>query len=121
MTGQKSALSSRAEDSIRELLNLSKKLAAVREPPRVVGVKGAARIEVPSGRGGVAHVARDGVPKADSGEGTSLSASVTWQEQQALNARLEKEWREGQGRAEKAVTSLLGFGPGGECASMIAV
>ncbi|CAM9421502.1 unnamed protein product [Ectocarpus fasciculatus] len=109
--GQKSALSNRAEDSIRELLNLSKKLAAVREPPRVVGVKGAARIEVPSG--GVAHVARDGVPKADSGEGTSSSASVTWQEQQALKARLEKEWRQGQGRAAKAVTSLLGLGLGG--------
>ncbi|CBN74280.1 conserved unknown protein [Ectocarpus siliculosus] len=116
MTDQKSALSSRAEGSIRELLNLSKKLAAVREPPRVVGVKGAARVEVPSGGGGVAHVARDGIPKADNGEGTSSSASVTWQEQQALNARLEKEWREGQGRAAKAVTSLLGFGPGGSSA-----
>lgn len=90
-----------AGDSIRELLSLSKKLAAVREPPRVVGVQGATRRGVsfdPVGRDVLGDL------KADSGE---PSASVAWQEQQVLNARLEREWKEGRGRAAQALTTLL--------------
>lgn len=105
-----------AGDSIRELLSLSKKLAAIREPPRVVGVQGATRSGMSPDR-----VDQDTMsltdPKAkassDSRAATLSSASVVWQEQQMLNARLEREWKEGQGRAAKALTTLLGGGESG--------
>lgn len=101
-----------AGDSILELLSLSKKLAAVCEPPRVVGVQGATLSGVSSD-----PVGRDthGDLKADSGEAALSSASVAWQEQQVLNARLEREWKEGQGRAAKALSTLLGGGESGFC------
>lgn len=98
-----------AADSIRELLSLSKKLAAVSQPPRVIGVQGATRSGVSSD-----PVGQDtfGYAKADSREETS-SASVAWQEQQVLNALLEREWKDGRGRAGKALTTLLGGGESG--------
>lgn len=104
ITGQDSGQSSHAGDSLRELLSLSKKLAAVREPPRVVGVQGARRSELSDG-----VVARNifGLQEADSAEAKYSSASAAWQEQQMLNARLEKECKEGQGRAAEALTCLL--------------
>ena len=104
-----------AGDSIRELLSLSKKLAAVREPPRVVGVQGASRSGVspdPVGQ----DTLNDPKAKASSdgrAAASSSAASVAWQEQQVLNARFEKEWKEGQGRAAKALTTLLGGGESG--------
>lgn len=101
-----------AGDSIRELVSLSKKLAAVREPPRVVGVQGATRSGMSSDLVGQD---RFGDVKADSREAPS-SASLTWQEQRVLNAHLEREWKEGQGRAAKALTTLLGGGESGESA-----
>lgn len=98
-----------AGDSIRELLSLSKKLAAFRVPPRVVGVQGMTRSGVSSD-----PVDRDTFvdPKAGSREAAS-SASVAWQKQQVLNARLEREWKEGRGRAANTLTTLLGGGESG--------
>lgn len=104
ISGQEPGRPSHAGDSLRELLSLSKKLAAVRGPPRVVGVQGVTRSELSSG----------GAQKTDSAEATFSSASAAWQEQQVLNARLEREWREGQRRAAEALTCLLGSGSGGE-------
>lgn len=91
-------------ESIRELQGLSKKLAAVRGPPRVVEVQGATRSDVPS----QANEAL-GAQKA-ANEISLSSANASWQEQQVVNARLEREWREGHGRAAKALTTLLGGG-----------
>lgn len=114
-TGQVPTTSKDASDSLRELISLSKKLAAVRGPPRVIGVQGAAQVyEVTTV--GASHGVAGGVVgnKADSGEVLrSYSASATWQAQQVISARLESEWRGTQGRAAKALTSLLGAGAGG--------
>lgn len=112
ITRQDRGQSSHAADSLRELLSLSKKLAAVRGPPRVVGVQGATRSERSSGV--AARTAFGGAQEADSAGATFSSASAAWQEQQVLNARLEKEWRAGQGRAAKALTGLLGSESRGE-------
>lgn len=107
-------MSSHASDSLRELLNLSKKLEAVRGPPRVVEVQGAAQLSAstcavePSvvtaanAIGGATRTNKDKITAC-----LSL-ASSSWNAQQVLNTRLEKEWREGQGRAEKALSSLVG-------------
>lgn len=107
-----------ASDSLTELITLSKKLAAVRGPPRVIGVQGAAQLSqvnsVRASHGGAGGVSIGGHNNTDSaGVVRSSSASATWQAQQVINARLESEWREGQGRAAKALTSLLGSGAGG--------
>lgn len=100
-----------AGNSIRELLSLSKKLAAVREPPRVVGVQGTTPGSgVSSDPVGQNTFGDLKAVKAGSREAVLPSASVAWQEQQVLNARLEREWKEGQGRAAKALTTLLGGG-----------
>ena len=101
-----------AGDSIRELLGLSKKLAAVRQPPRVIGVQGATRSGVESNRVDL---------KADSREDGLCSASVAWQEQQVLNARLQTEWKEGQARAAEALTALLGAGKSGRVSEILPV
>lgn len=91
-------------ESIRELLSLSKKLAAVRGPPRVVVVQGANRSGAPA-------QADDALSAHNAGsEDSFFSASAAWQEQQVVNARLEREWRESHGRAAKALTTLLGGG-----------
>lgn len=112
-----------ASDSLTELISLSKKLAAVRGPPRVIGVQGAAQLShvnsVGASHGGAGGVAIGGDDNTDSGGVVrSSSASATWQAQQVINARLESEWREGQGRAAKALTSLLGSGAGGAFGSI---
>ncbi len=91
-------------ESIRELQGLSKKLAAARGPPRVVEVQGATRSRVPS-------LANETLGAHKAGNEASLSsANAAWQEQQVVNARLEREWREGHGRAAKALATLLGGG-----------
>eukprot|EP00752_Nemacystus_decipiens_P011881 g10535.t1 len=102
-----------AGDSIRELLSLSKKLAAVSEPPRVVAVQGATPCGVspdPVGQDTRSDPKVKG--SSDNGEVALSSASMVWQGQQVLNARLEREWKEGQGRAAKALTTLRGGGSG---------
>ena len=112
-----------ASDSLTELISLSKKLAAVRVPPRVIGVQGAAQLSQVTLDGashGVAGGIAIGGDNTDSGEVVcSSSASATWQAQQVINARLESEWREGQGRAAKALTSLLASGAGGTFGSIL--
>lgn len=107
-------VSSNASDSLRELLNLSKKLEAVRGPPRVVEVQGAAQLSASkcaveqnvltaaSAIGGATKTNKEII------NGCLSSASSSWNAQQVLNARLATEWREGQGRAEKAIGSLVG-------------
>lgn len=107
-------VSSNASDSLRELLNLSKKLEAVRGPPRVVEVQGAAQLSASkcaveqsvstavSASGGATRTNTEII------NGCLSSASSSWNAQQVLNARLATEWREGQGRAEKAIGSLVG-------------
>ncbi|CAN0002365.1 unnamed protein product [Scytosiphon promiscuus] len=92
-----------AGDSLMELRSLSKELAAVRTPPRVVGVKGATR-GVPSSVRGPDTIAR--VREAD-GEHFTSSASTRWQQHHMRNARLAREWRKGHGRANQALSSLL--------------
>lgn len=98
---------------------MSKKLAAVRGPPRVVGVQGAALSELSSGA--VSRNTCSGAQKIESAEATFFSATAAWQEQQVLNARLENEWREGQERAAKALTCLLGAGSRGEVGCLVVI
>lgn len=119
ITRQDPGQSNHAADSLRELLSLSKKLAAVRGPPRVIGVQGATRSGLSSGVAG--RTAFGGAQEADSAGATFSSASAAWQEQQVLNARLEKEWREGQGRAAKALACLLGSGSRGKFRRIILI
>lgn len=85
-------------DSITELVTLSKKLAAVRGPPRVVGVQGAVH-PFP------ADTSVQGSSSKKTRGSTALrsSAGTEWCKQQALHARLEVEWRQGRGRADNAL------------------
>lgn len=116
------AASSRAADSLRELVSLSRKLATARDPPHVVGVKGAKRANQSSNdscekpdSGGVDGVS--GTPAVVAGV-HATSASAEWRAQKTRRAQLEKEWREGQGRAGR-VLKLLQIG-GGKVATLTA-
>lgn len=81
-------------ESLTELSCLSKKLAMVRAPPRVVGVKGAR----------LSNLRSETPVKSADGLHTVYSAGTEWHKQRALHARLEKEWREGHGRAGRALS-----------------
>lgn len=111
-------VSSHAGDSLRGLVTLSKKLAAARDPPLVVRVKGAKHdSEVPGEEAGnLADVFRhaDGAssPPDIIATGRSMSAGTQWHARKAQHVHLEKEWREWQGRAGRAL--LLLEGEGGE-------
>lgn len=109
MSGQRSGFSNYASASLSELNSLSKKLAAVRGPPRVVGVKGST--QPPSSK--PSEVPRDAIGGTNSyterEKVAYSSASAAWQAQQILNAHLKREWQEGQGRAAKALSSLSGY------------
>lgn len=107
-----------ASESLNELVLLSKKLDFVRDPPRVVRVRGAASRE--SSRLETPQVAEDGgeatrgvrTPHIDTSL-ISSSAGAAWQAQQVLDSRLKREWREGQGRAAEALYSLVDSDRGG--------
>lgn len=95
-----------ASESLRELDGLCKRLAAVRGSPRVVGVKGATTVKYDIKASNVApHRDVEGV----NDEGVAMcssSAGTERHKQQVHHARLEKEWREGQGRASRALSNL---------------
>lgn len=100
----------RAGDSLRELVSLSRKLATARDPPHVVGVKGAKRanqsFDDSRKKAGSADVHGVSGTPAVVAAVHETSASAEWRAQKTRRARLEKEWREGQGRAGRVLKSL---------------
>ncbi|CAM9412038.1 unnamed protein product [Ascophyllum nodosum] len=120
---QQPEVCSTVNDSLNELISLSKKLAAISGPPRVIRVQQAAQ-SGPSPKMEIAGSSRNATNDGHEPDGNdqaskqgskaySSSAGALWQAHQVTTARLQREWREGQGRAANALSSLMSSRPGG--------
>ena len=120
---QQPEVCSTVNDSLNELISLSKKLAAISGPPRVIRVQQAAQ-SGPSPKMEIVGSSRNATNDGHEPDGNdqaskqgskaySSSAGALWQAHQVTTARLQREWREGQGRAANALSSLMSSRPGG--------
>lgn len=103
---------------MQELLSLSKKLAAVRGPPRVIRVQQMSQSPRPAKGGAIGSFDPTGTSADIDGKATRndvqtfSSATATWKAQQVVTARLHRQWREGHDRAARALSLLRTFAHG---------